>query len=197
MGVAAIVLAAGMSTRMGTNKLLQLIDGETLICRVVRNVEASRAEPILVILGHQAMEVDHALPHVRHGTVRHASFGDGMSASIRVGINALPDDCTGVLIVLGDMPSISSDILDRMITAFDANVPKTICIAAHGGKRGNPVLFGRCYFPELLRLEGDTGARNIIAANAEHVLEVEAGNDGPLLDIDTTDALAAFRWRRP
>jgi molybdenum cofactor cytidylyltransferase len=197
MSVAALVLAAGMSTRMGTNKLLLRIDEETLIGRVVRKVEASRADPIFVILGYQAIEVDRVLPRMRHGTVFHGSFRDGMSASIRAGIRTLPDDCTGTFIVLGDMPSISPDVLNKMIDAFDANGANAICIATHRGIRGNPVLFGRTYFPELLNLEGDAGARSVIAANAERVREIEAGDDGPLLDIDTPDAFAAFRARLP
>lgn len=212
MSVAAIILAAGMSTRMGANKLLQDVGGELLISRVVRNVEASRAHPIVVVLGHQAIEVDRVLPRLRHGTAYNSAFADGLASSIRSGVNwlswfyapggsdradlsCLPDDCTGALIVLGDMPAISSSLIDRMIDVFGANGARAICVAAHNGRRGNPVLFGRHYFPELLELEGDTGARRIVAENAAHVVELDAGDESPFIDIDTPDALTAFCTR--
>jgi molybdenum cofactor cytidylyltransferase len=200
MTVAAIILAAGMSTRMGVNKLLQQIEGEPLIHRVVRNVEASQAHPIVVVLGYEAIEVDRVLPRVRHGTVLGAWFRDGLSGSIRdglAGLSQLPDDYDGALIVLGDMPSVSPSLIDRMINVFEGGDAHAICVASHNGRRGNPVLFARHYFPELLKLEGDTGARRIVEDNPEHVREVEADDDGPLIDIDTPDALEAFRARMP
>jgi molybdenum cofactor cytidylyltransferase len=195
MGVAAIILAAGMSTRMGSNKLLERMNEETLLGRVLSKVEASRADPIFVILGYQAIKVDRLLPRTRYGTVFNGSFRDGMSTSIRAGIRTLPDDCTGTLIVLGDMPSISPDVLNRMIDIFDASGVNAICVPTFRGVRGNPVLFGRGYFSELLSLEGDVGARSIITANADCVLEVEADDNGPLIDIDTPEELAQFRSR--
>jgi molybdenum cofactor cytidylyltransferase len=195
MGVAAIVLAAGMSTRMGTNKLLQEIEGEPLISRVVRTVSGSRVDPVLVVLGLQAVEVARTLPLLQCGRVHNECYRDGLSSSLRAGVSSLPEGCSGALIVLGDMPSLSSLLIDRMVIAFETNATDRICVATHNGRRGNPVLFARRYFPELLKLEGDVGGRRLIAANAESVLEIEAGDDGPLLDIDTPDALAAFRAR--
>src|ERR1700679_2441964 len=142
MGVAAIVLAAGLSTRMGTNKLLQQIDGEALIHRVVRNVQGSRAEPVLVVLGHQGVEVDRALPHARPCTVFDGSTRDGISVSIRAGVRTLERYfayCSGTFFVLGDMPWISPGLLDKMIDAFEAGEANTICIPSRRGVRGNPV----------------------------------------------------------
>jgi molybdenum cofactor cytidylyltransferase len=195
MSVAAVVLAAGMSTRMGTNKLLQEIDGEPLIRRVVRVVLGSPVNPVLVVLGHQAVEVGAALTDFECVTVCNGCYRDGLSSSIRAGVSCLPESCSGVLIVLGDMPLLSSVLLGRMVTAFKINVAHTICVATHNGRRGNPVLFARCYFPELLKLAGDAGGRRIFAENEAHVREIEAEDDGPLLDIDTPDLLAAFRAR--
>ena len=195
MRVAAIVLAAGMSTRMRTNKLLQDIDGEPLIRRVVRVISDSRVDPVLVVLGHQAVDVDDALAGLRCVIVHNRCYRDGLGSSIRAGISCLPEHCSGALIALGDMPSLSSLFIDRMLTAFAMNAAHSICVAAHNGRRGNPVLFARCYFRELSMLDGDLGGRRILAENDAHVREIEADDDGPLLDIDTPQALATFRLR--
>lgn len=192
MSVGALVLAAGMSTRMGTNKLLQNVGEEPLIGRVVRIVATSTLDPILVVLGHQAMRTERALTGFRCRTVLNAHYRDGLATSIRAGVGSLPGDCAGAMIVLGDMPWLTSHLIDRMLDAFQVYGDRTICVAAHNGRRGNPVLFARHYFPELLKLEGDVGARCVVVKNAAHVREVEAGDDGPLVDADTPDALATI-----
>ena len=122
-------------------------------------------------------------------------FRQGMSRSLRTGVSVLPDGCNGALIVLGDMPAIAPNLLDRMIDAFDPERGRDICVAVHGGRRGNPVLFARHFFPQLMELTGDVGARQIILHNQDVVVEVEAGDDGPLVDIDTPDGLTDFLAR--
>ena len=99
------------------------------------------------------------------------------------------------MILLGDMPDVSSELIDRLIAAFDPAEDRAICVAARLGKRGNPVLWARRFFPEMMALEGDVGAKHLIAAYDELVCEIEAGDDGPLIDIDTPEALAAYRAR--
>ncbi|HEX4081246.1 MAG TPA: nucleotidyltransferase family protein [Rhizomicrobium sp.] len=197
MRVAAIVLAAGMSTRMGSNKLLQEIDGEPLIRRVVRIVAESRARPIMAVSGHEAIDVGRQLVGLVNGTVYNGDFRDGLGRSIAAGIGGLNmmDECGGALIVLGDMPAVTSGLIDRLIDAFDPGRGRAICVAAHAGRRGNPVLFARRFFPQLMELTGDVGARQIVAQNDDVVVEVEAGDDGPLVDIDTPDGLAGFLAR--
>jgi molybdenum cofactor cytidylyltransferase len=195
MSVGAIVLAAGLSMRMGTNKLLHEIDGEPLIRRVVRVVLDSRIDPVVVVLGHQAVETGAALAGLECVTVYNSNYRGGLSTSIHAGTNRLPQGCNGVLIVLGDMPSLSPLLIDRMTTAFETDTANAICVAVHKGRRGNPVLFARRYFPDLLNLGGDVGGRRILAENTQHVCEIEADDDAPLVDIDTPDALAAFRAR--
>jgi molybdenum cofactor cytidylyltransferase len=197
MRVAAIVLAAGLSTRMGKNKLLEPIGGEPLIARVVRRVESSRADPIFVVLGNQGIEINSVLPlpRIKTGTVFDGSTRDGIGVSISVGMRVLPVDCAGTFIVLGDMPSISPEILNKMIDVFEAGDANTICVPIRGGMQGNPVLFGSAYFSDLSNLDGDAGARSIVAANSRHVCEVAADDDGVLVDIDTPEELEAFRRR--
>ena len=110
-------------------------------------------------------------------------------------LSAVPADCDGALVLLGDMPGISPALLDKLIAAFDPGEDRAICVATRHGKRGNPVLWARRFFPEILAIEGDVGARHLIGQYADMVVEVEAADDGPLTDIDTPEALAAYRAR--
>ncbi len=122
-------------------------------------------------------------------------FANGLSSSLKRGLNALPDDCDGAIVLLGDMPGVSTALIDRLIASFDPGENRAICVATRHGKRGNPVLWARRFFPEMLAIEGDVGARNLIGTYGELVCEVEAADDAPLTDIDTPEALASYRSR--
>jgi molybdenum cofactor cytidylyltransferase len=101
----------------------------------------------------------------------------------------------GALILLGDMPGISAELIDRMIAAFDPAEDRAIVVATRSGKQGNPVLWARRFFPEIMAIQGDVGARNLIGLYNEMVCEIEAGDDAPLTDIDTPEMLEAYRTR--
>ena len=109
----------------------------------------------------------------------------------------MPDDCDAAVIILGDMPDVSTALIERLIAAFDPAEGRAICVATRGGKHGNPVLFARRFFEEVESIEGDVGARGLIGSYPELVCEVEAGNDAPLIDIDTAEDLAAYRKAHP
>jgi molybdenum cofactor cytidylyltransferase len=195
--IAAIVLAAGLSSRMGTNKLLSEIDGKTLVRRVVEAAADSAANPVIVVTGKDGEAVQDAL---RGLTVRFANnpdFTKGLSESLKYGLKALPESCDGAVVLLGDMPGVTSTLIDKLIAAFAPEESRAICVATRAGKRGNPVLWARRFFPEMMAIEGDIGARGLIGSNSELVCEVDAGGDDPLTDIDTPDDLAAYRGRRP
>ena len=115
-----------------------------------------------------------------------------MSTSLKSGLKLVPEDCDGALIVLGDMPAVTPTLLNTLIAAFNPTEDRAICVATHAGKRGNPVLWARCFFSEMMAIEGDVGAKHIMAANGELVCEVEAATDAPLVDIDTREDLATF-----
>lgn len=188
--IASIVLAAGRSTRYGVrNKLLEVLDGVPLVVRAVRAALASRARPVIVVTGHEAAAVEQALAGLDVRIVHNPDFAEGLSTSLKTGIGALPDDVDGAIVSLGDMPRIEARHLDRLISAFSPKEGRGIVVPVHLGKRGNPVLFARAYFPELLAIEGDTGARHIIAASASEVAEVDLATDAIFLDIDTPEAL--------
>jgi len=195
--VAAIVLAAGRSTRMApANKLLATLpDGETMIARTVDHVLGSGARPVIVVTGHAAAAVRRALGERKIRLVHAADYAEGMAASLRAGIAALPASAGAALICLGDMPLVGPEILDGIIAAFDPTEGREIVLPSFAGKRGNPVLWGRRFFPELLRLSGDIGARQILVDYMESVVEVPAETDAVLQDFDTPEALAALAAR--
>jgi len=194
--IGAIVLAAGLSSRMGANKLLATVAGKPLVRHAVEAALASAATPVVVVTGNSAEEVHRAVIPLSPLFVENPDFSKGLSTSLREGLRALPIDCDGVLILLGDMPDVSPTLLDKLIAAFDPDEDRAICVATRHGKRGNPVLWSRRFFPEMLAIEGDVGARHLIGQYADLVVEVEAADDGPLTDIDTPEALAAYRAKK-
>jgi len=193
--IGAIILAAGLSSRMGTNKLLADVGGKPMIRHVAEAACASYADPVIVVTGHDAPKVRATLNGLNVEFVNNPNFTEGLSGSLRSGLSALPEDSDGAMILLGDMPAIDTTLIDRLIAAFDPGEQRAICLATRHGKRGNPVLWARRFFPEILAIEGDVGARNLIGTYSELVCEIEASNAAPLTDIDTPEALAAYRSR--
>ena len=192
--IGAVVLAAGRSRRMGSvNKLLAQISGKPMVARVVDAVLAARARPVVVVVGHEAAQVQAALTGRDIRFVHNPEFADGISTSLKRGLRALPDGIDGALICLGDMPRVTPEQIDRLISAFDPSDGRAICVPTVQGKRGNPVLFARRFFEEMESVSGDVGARHLIGGSADLVCEVEMSDGGVLLDIDTPQALEEFR----
>jgi molybdenum cofactor cytidylyltransferase len=192
--VAAIMLAAGQSTRMGAvNKLVAEIGGKPLVRRVVEAALASRARPVIVITGHERARVEAALAGLDVRFVHNPDFADGLSASLRRGIAAVPEEADGAVICLGDMPHVGAALIDGLIGAFDSERGALIVVPARDGKRGNPVLWSRRFFPELTKLEGDVGARHLIGRYGEAVTEYPVSDAGAFLDVDTPDVLQAAK----
>jgi molybdenum cofactor cytidylyltransferase len=194
--IGALILAAGRSTRFGaSNKLLADLDGTPIVRRVAMAVLASRARPVVVVTGHQAERVEAALAGLDVRLVHNRDYAEGLSTSLKTGLSALPPDIDGTLVCLGDMPQISGNHIDRLISAFAPKEGRSIAVPIHNGKRGNPVLFGRDLFPEMMEAEGDTGARHLIGRHAEEVAEVDLGTDAIFADVDTPDALARLKTK--
>jgi molybdenum cofactor cytidylyltransferase len=194
--IAALLLAAGQSRRMGgPNKLLEPIDGTPMVARTAQRLLSSRARPIVAVLGNQSEAVDVALGKLPVQRVRNPAFAEGLSTSLKSGLAALPDDIDGVVVCLGDMPLIAGRDIDRLIAAFNPLEGRAIVVPTRRGKRGNPVLWARRFFPEMAELAGDVGAKHLIGEHAELVCEVEMESDGVLVDIDTPEALAALRGK--
>jgi molybdenum cofactor cytidylyltransferase len=201
--VAVLVLAAGRSTRMGgPNKLLQETDGQPLAVHAVKAALASQAVEVVVVLGHMADQVrpaiEQAVPaNLRLRFVTNPDFADGLSTSVRSGIGALGREIDAAIVQLGDMPGVNAALLDRLMAAFSPVEGRSICVPTVGGKRGNPVLWDRRFFSEIAKVEGDTGAKHLIGEHADLVCEVEMTGEAAITDIDTPEALAAWRARSP
>jgi molybdenum cofactor cytidylyltransferase len=192
--VAAVILAAGRSTRMGgPNKLLAELDGKKLVRIVTEQAIASKAHGVIVVTGHQADLVEQALQGLPVNFVRNPDFAGGLASSVRAGIAAVAADADGAVICLGDMPMINAHLIDRLIEAYAPDRGNLIVVPVCDDRRGNPVLWSRRFFDELTTLEGDIGARHLIARHGEAVAEVTVDGDGAFLDIDTPQALDAAR----
>ncbi len=190
--IAAVILAAGRSTRMApANKLLVPFKGVPMVLHAVDAALASQAEPVIVVVGHDAARVREALGARKVAIVENPDFAEGLSTSVRAGIAALPPGLDGALFALGDMPRVSPQHINRLIAAFNPAEGRTICVPTRRAKRGNPVLWSARFFAELSALSGDAGARGLLGQHADQLCEVEMDDDGILLDVDTPEALAS------
>jgi molybdenum cofactor cytidylyltransferase len=192
--IAAVVLGAGRSSRMGgPNKLLAEIGGKPLVRIVVDAVLASRARPVVVVTGHQRDKVEAVLAGLLVKFVHNPHFADGLGTSLKTGIAALPAEVDGAIVCLGDMPQVDAALIDRLIGAFDPDHGALVVVPAIDGKRGNPVVWSRRFFPDLMAVEGDVGARYLIGRYTEAVAEVPLTGTAALTDVDTPEALEAVR----
>ena len=188
--VAAVVLAAGRSTRMGTvNKLLVSVDGRAMVRGVVEQLLESCTRAIVVVTGHEAELVGEAVADAGVLTVHNPAYREGLSSSIRIGLSALEDSVEAAFVCLGDMPLVRSKHIDRLAAAFDPAEGREICVPVFEGKRGNPVLFARRFFDEMAAVRGDVGARHLIGAYEEYVCEVAMDDRAVLVDVDSPQAL--------
>ena len=192
--IAALVLAAGRSSRMGgANKLLAEIGGRPLVRIAVEQALASRARPVIVVTGHQRERVEAALSGLPVDFVHNARFADGLGTSLKAGIAALPAQADGVVVCLGDMPQVDAAMIDRLIEALDPAKGALIAVPTIDGQRGNPVVWSRRFFSDLMAVEGDVGARALIGRYTEAVAEVPFSGKAALTDVDTPDVLEAVK----
>lgn len=190
--VAALILAAGASSRMGgQNKLLRIVDGLPLVRHAVDAALASHCTQVLVVTGCESESVESTLDPNLVSVVRNPDYASGMSTSLRCGLAALPTDTAAVVVVLADMPRVSAADIDRIVGAFDP-ARSAIVVPTFQGRRGNPVLWPRRYFAELRGIVGDTGARGLLEIHAAEVLMVPIESEGILADVDTPADLAAL-----
>jgi molybdenum cofactor cytidylyltransferase len=195
--IAALILAAGASRRMGAqNKLLVDVDGKPMVRRVAETVAAAKqVASLTVITGFEEDQVKEALSGLDVTFVHNADYADGLSTSVKTGLAALSGDADGFMVCLGDMPLISTDILDQLIKAFDPVEGRSICVPVHGRKRGNPVIWSNEFKAEMAGLSGDVGARYLLEEHADRVFEVPIEEDSVLFDVDTPERLKQLQDR--
>lgn len=187
-----VILAAGQARRMGEggpHKLLAEFGGVPLIRRSVMTAIGSRSASVIVVTGHRKSEIESALSGLDVTIAHNPDYASGMASSLATGFSVEhARDADGILVMLADMPGVSSDDLDKLMAAFRQSGGQSITRAVSRGKRGNPVILPKSLFDAVLRLEGDVGARYIIETSGVPVVDIDIG-DAAHLDVDTPEAV--------
>ena len=193
-----VILAAGMSSRLGRPKQLVELGGEPVLNHVLRAAAESRLAGTVLVLGAEAERIRSLIGDIGQLTVVNADFASGQSSSLRCGIAAVPEDAEAVVVLLGDQPLVRPDQIDAVIGAFVAERSRDICVQSlYGDVAAPPVLIGRGRFGQVAGLRGDEGARQVLQARPDALRRVQTGQRRPL-DLDTEDDLAAVveAWNR-
>ena len=192
--VAIVLLAAGKASRMGesgAHKLLAEFDGISLVRRSASTAMAGGASAVVTVTGHRRDDIERALEGLDIARVYNPDYASGMASSLVAGVGTrAAQQADGVLVMLADMPGITSDDLRALIAAFRKANGQAIVRAVSSGKRGNPVILPRSVLNAVMRLEGDVGARHIIETSGLSVIDVDIG-DAAHLDVDTPEAVVA------
>ena len=192
--VAALVLAAGRSTRMGAvNKMLAEIGGKPLVRIAAEQAVASQAQPVIVVTGHEREKVEAALKGLPVCFVHNADYAEGLGTSLKAGIAAVPEEADAAIVCLGDMPQVDAALINRLIASFDPERGALVIVPSIDGRRGNPVVWSRRFFHDLMAIQGDVGARHLIGNYAEAVVEVPVAGEAALTDVDTPESLLAVK----
>ena len=182
----AVVLAAGESRRMGTQKLLLPFGETTVVGAVVRTAQASRAGRTLVVLGADREAVRRELEPAGVDFAVNENYPLGMLTSIQAGFRALPDDAKAAVVLLGDQPFLASRVIDLVIDAHEA-ASKGIVVPAFQGRRGHPVLIDLKYRDEVLAIDPADGLRRLMLAHSDDILEIDVADPSILRDLDTPE----------
>lgn len=183
MLIGAIILAAGESKRMGKPKLLLPFGDKTIVEAVVNNVIQSKADEVLVVLGADPGKIEDKIKNLPVSTTVNPYYKKGMLSSVQWGFNAFPENLRGILVCLGDQPSIASSVMDKVIETFKSS-KKGIVVPVFNKNRGHPVLIHVKYRKEIEDLSPDVGLRGVVYNHPEDTLEVEVDTPAILRDID-------------
>ena len=181
--ICAIVLAAGLSSRMGVQKLLLPFGGKTVIGHIVDQLLASTVGEVHVVVGHQAERISAELSGRAVSIVNNSNYKSGMLSSVRCGLRNMPEKCRAVMVVLGDQPSITTELIDKMLQSFAAT-EKNILVPLYKGKRGHPILIRSHYRDEILTQYGDVGLRGLLQSHCDDILELAVSTASVLCDMD-------------
>lgn len=185
--IAAVILAAGLSRRLGQPKLLLPFEGRGLIRHTAEQVIAAgdgQWEEVMVVLGHEAEKIRQELEGLTVRAVFNPRFERGMSASLVAGLQAVPPQAEGAMIFLGDQPLVSSEVIRSMLAVLGKS-RRPIIVPAYDGVNGNPVLFSRSLFSELMTVEGDKGGRDVVRRDPNRVETVPFPSHLAPRDVDT------------
>ena len=190
--VVAIILAAGQSTRMGDqNKLLLKINENSMIKDYINKLNQCNLANIIVVTGHESAVIEKDLSNTGVLFTHNKEHKVGISSSIKAGVSKLESSVDAVLICLPDMPFVNAYDINQLIENYNPDKGQLICVPTSFGQRGNPVLWDKRFFNELMQLEGDIGAKNLIDKYKEHLIEVNSG-ESVITDIDTKERYNSY-----
>jgi len=181
--ICAVVLAAGLSRRMGVQKLLLPFGDKTVIAYIVDQLLASTVDEVHVIVGHQAEHISRELSGRAISIVKNPIYKSGMLSSVRCGLQNLPEKYRAVMVVLGDQPSVTTGLIDQMLQSF-ATTEKSILVPLYKGRRGHPILFSSLYRDEILTQYGNVGLRGLLHSHSDDIFELEVPTSSVLCDMD-------------
>ena len=181
--ICAIVLAAGQSKRMGLQKLLLHFAGKTVISYIVDQLTASLVDEVYVVVGSHREQVSRELSGRPVSIVYNPDYKSDMLSSVRCGLRAISKQCKAVLVALGDQPSVTTKLVDRMLENFTSS-QKQILVPLYDGKRGHPIIFSAAYRDEILTDYDDIGLRGLLYNHKEDIFELPVHMSGVLSDMD-------------
>ena len=186
---AGIILAAGESKRMGSTKQLLPFQGSTMLGQVISQVRQSLLYERIVVLGHDADRIMNDVSFADMNIIINHDYKKGQNSSLIKGLSLVSPECRAAMFFLADQPLITTAIINRLLTAFESgeNTGAAFVIPFYKGHRGNPVIAARKIFPELERLNSDTGARTLFKKYENEILKVDIEDEGILFDIDTPE----------
>jgi len=193
MMLSAIVLAAGISSRMGQNKLLMVFKGKPLIARAVDTLLASEIDEVIVVLGKEADMVREKLHGRKVRLIENPDFREGLSSSVRVGVTAVSRQADGIMVYLADQPLLEPADVNRILGAFAhaKEAGKSIVVPFFDKQRGNPVLLDSSYRDAILGVVGDVGCKGVIKRYPDQVFVVQMESDHVIRDMDTIEEYEA------
>ena len=181
--ICAVVLAAGLSSRMGVQKLMLSFGGKTVISHIVDQILTSTIDEVYVVVGHQAERISNELSGRAVSIVNNPDYKSGMLSSVRCGLKSLPEKCRAVMVILGDQPSITTELINKMLQSYAA-AEKSILVPLHEGKRGHPVLFSVKYRDEIMTQYDNVGLRGLLHSHPKEVFKLKVSTASVLCDMD-------------
>lgn len=185
--ISLIILAAGLSTRFGRNKLLEKINGCTIIERVVKSATSSKCGEVVVVLGHEAQKIRDVLKNFRCKFVFNKDYTEGQSSSVKAGVGAVMGYAEAVMVLPGDVALITPESINKVIEEY-TRCKSPIVVASYKGRSGHPILFDKSLFKEIMEINEETmGLKAVVNRHRQSIRKVEVDSDEVLIDIDSEE----------